>query len=167
MLLLGRFSERVRKLEESVVLPVGWDRLRETGRFSMKTSSAPIQSLKPGFLSLAHFGDHHITDETQQNFRDFVALIQAANQHFSGPNGAFLPGDNADNGTMEQFQLVHAALGKLFLPGSLHSRRSRHSRRRSRPVSSLAGAGFAEGCRAEWVQVDILELIGYRRHQGL
>src|ERR1700749_4812987 len=68
-------------------------------------------------LSWVHFGDRHITRESEQNYRDFQALIDVANRHLcGGVSFAVLPGDNADNGTEAQFQLVRAAVDRLAIP---------------------------------------------------
>jgi 3',5'-cyclic-AMP phosphodiesterase len=54
-------------------------------------------------LSWLHFGDLHITQADQQNYRDFLALIEDANNHLGdGVNFAVLPGDNADDGIEDQ-----------------------------------------------------------------
>jgi 3',5'-cyclic-AMP phosphodiesterase len=68
-------------------------------------------------VSWVHFGDLHLTRDGEQNHRDFLALIDAANRHLAGRvNFAVLPGDNADDGTEAQFQLVRAAIGRLGIP---------------------------------------------------
>ncbi len=52
------------------------------------------------------FGDLHIRDADGENYLDFLALIEEANQHLQGEvDFAFLPGDNADNGTEDQYRL--------------------------------------------------------------
>jgi 3',5'-cyclic-AMP phosphodiesterase len=68
-------------------------------------------------MSWVHFGDLHLTREGEQNHRDFLALIDAANRHLAGRvNFAVLPGDNADDGTEAQFHLVCAAIERLAIP---------------------------------------------------
>lgn len=78
-----------------------------------------------GVLSWVHFGDLHVTREGEENFRDFRALVADANTHLlgggnphagAGVNFAVLPGDNADDGTAEQFRLVRGVLDDLGLP---------------------------------------------------
>jgi 3',5'-cyclic-AMP phosphodiesterase len=70
-----------------------------------------------GILSWLHFGDLHITQADQQNYRDFLALIEDANDHLGdGVNFAVLPGDNADDGTEDQYRLVQAAVDRLTIP---------------------------------------------------
>lgn len=70
-----------------------------------------------GFLSWLHFGDLHITNRDQENYRDFERLARDANAHFAGRiDFAFLPGDNADNGTVEQYRLVKRVIDTLQMP---------------------------------------------------
>ncbi|WP_428374893.1 metallophosphoesterase family protein [Lichenicoccus sp.] len=68
-------------------------------------------------LSWLHIGDLHITRAAEPNYRDLqriVALVRGL------PTGsvdfAVLPGDNADDGTPEQFRLVRDALRPLPMP---------------------------------------------------
>jgi Icc protein len=68
-------------------------------------------------VSWVHFGDLHITREYKQNYQDFLELIDQANANLAGRvDFAVLPGDNADDGTPEQFRLVRAALDRLRIP---------------------------------------------------
>jgi Icc protein len=65
----------------------------------------------------AHFGDLHLTTAEEQNFHDFVNLTQIANDNLAGSvDFAFLPGDNADDGAIEQFRLLRGALDGLHIP---------------------------------------------------
>lgn len=86
----------------------------------MRPNPTDFQPLGPAnVLSWVHFGDLHLTTETARNYRDLGALIAAANTYLSGPGGvnfAFLPGDNADNGTEAQYESLVRALDKLGLP---------------------------------------------------
>jgi Icc protein len=68
-------------------------------------------------LSWVHFGDLHITDETQANYKDFLEIIDVVNAHLA-PHIDFcvLPGDNADDGTPDQFSLVRRGLDRLESP---------------------------------------------------
>jgi Icc protein len=68
-------------------------------------------------LTWLHIGDLHITEAGEQNYRDLkriVALMRGL------PHGsldfALLPGDNADDGTPEQFRLVRDAIADLPVP---------------------------------------------------
>lgn len=68
-------------------------------------------------LSWVHFGDLHITQAEEPNYRDFLALIDKANRQFADRvSFAVLPGDNADDGAEAQFRLVRDAIGNLSIP---------------------------------------------------
>lgn len=68
-------------------------------------------------FSAVHFGDLHITRKDEGNYRDFLAIIGEVNANFAGKvDIAVLPGDNAEDGTKEQFQLVRDACDKLKVP---------------------------------------------------
>jgi 3',5'-cyclic-AMP phosphodiesterase len=70
-----------------------------------------------GVLSWVHFGDLHMTEAHEQNYRDFFALIEDANNHLAGGvNFAMLPGDNTDDGVEDQYRLVRAAVERLVIP---------------------------------------------------
>ena len=70
----------------------------------------------PG-VSWIHFGDLHIEGREDSNYRDFLALIDEANCAMqSGIDFALLPGDNADDGTEDQYKLVQAAVSRCNFP---------------------------------------------------
>ncbi|OKO81393.1 hypothetical protein AC628_07140 [Bradyrhizobium sp. NAS96.2] len=67
-----------------------------------------------------HFGDLHITDRDEQNYQEFLTLIAQANTNLSGGiDFAVLPGDNAEDGTEEQFLLVKQAIERLTIPSEI------------------------------------------------
>ena len=69
------------------------------------------------FLSWVHFGDLHLQTAEDENYQDFLDLVEEANDHLAGEvDFAFLPGDNADDGTASQYQLARSALDRLLLP---------------------------------------------------
>ncbi len=71
----------------------------------------------PHSLTWVHFGDLHMTHEGQQNHRDFLALIDEVNTHLRGQvDFCYLPGDNADNGSVAQYLLIKRALTQLQVP---------------------------------------------------
>jgi hypothetical protein len=79
-------------------------------------------------VSWVHFGDLHITGENEQNYQDFLALIEHVNANLAGQiDFAVLPGDNADDGTEEQFRLVKHAVDRLRVP--LHILPGDHDRK--------------------------------------
>src|SRR5882724_55773 len=68
-------------------------------------------------VSWVHFGDLHITGENEPNYQGFLALIEHVNANLAGQiDFAVLPGDNADDGTEEQFRLVKHAVDRLRVP---------------------------------------------------
>ncbi|WP_428493564.1 metallophosphoesterase family protein [Rhodopila sp.] len=70
-------------------------------------------------LSWLHIGDLHITRADQENHRDLLRIVDLAQGLPAGSvDFALLPGDNADDGTPEQFALVRDAVAGL--PMALH-----------------------------------------------
>ncbi|MGY2051025.1 metallophosphoesterase family protein [Methylobacterium sp. JK268] len=67
------------------------------------------------FLAFAHIGDLHITEPDAENARDFLAIVDQINET-QGLAFAYLPGDNADNGTPAQYAIVRRGLDRLRLP---------------------------------------------------
>jgi 3',5'-cyclic-AMP phosphodiesterase len=68
-------------------------------------------------LTWVHFGDLHMTQGGEQNHRDFLALVDEVNTHLTGHvDFCLLPGDNADNGEITQYQLIRSALDRLRVP---------------------------------------------------
>ncbi len=68
-------------------------------------------------LSWLHIGDLHITNETEQNYLDLKRIVDLAKGLPTGSvDFAVLPGDNADDGTPEQFRLVRDAVAPLRMP---------------------------------------------------
>ena len=68
-------------------------------------------------LSWLHIGDLHITRAGEENHRDLLRIVdltQGLAPH--SLDFAVLPGDNADDGTPEQFALVRDAVSRLALP---------------------------------------------------
>lgn len=86
----------------------------------MRPNAVDYLAVSPAnILSWVHFGDLHLTTEACRNYRDLGGLIAAADTYLGGPGGvnfALLPGDNADNGTEAQYQLLVRALDGLHLP---------------------------------------------------
>jgi len=79
-------------------------------------------------VSWVHFGDLHITGENEPNYQNFLALIEQVNANLAGQiDFAVLPGDNADDGTEEQYRLVKHAVDALRVP--LHILPGDHDRK--------------------------------------
>jgi Icc protein len=79
------------------------------------SAHAPEHS-KP-ILSWVHFGDLHLTHPEEQNDLDFRALVTNANANLKEQiDFAVLPGDNAEDGTEQQFALVRRTIDKLEIP---------------------------------------------------
>jgi Icc protein len=67
-------------------------------------------------VSWLHVGDLHITDDSEQNHQDLRRIVALAED--LPPDSldfVVLPGDNADDGTAEQFALVRDAVARLHL----------------------------------------------------
>ncbi len=70
-----------------------------------------------GIVSWVHFGDLHMTNREQQNYRDLQAIIGEVNAHMSDSiSFVYLPGDNADHGSVEEYKLVREAMDRLVVP---------------------------------------------------
>lgn len=68
-------------------------------------------------LTWIHFGDLHMTEAGEENHRDFLSLIDEVNTHLAEQvDFCVLPGDNANNGTVAQYQLIRRALDALRCP---------------------------------------------------
>jgi 3',5'-cyclic-AMP phosphodiesterase len=79
--------------------------------------SATTAVLNPGVVSWVHFGDLLITTADQQNYIDFKIMINNLNRHFkNGVNFALLPGDNVNDHTAEQYQLLKQATDQMEVP---------------------------------------------------
>lgn len=68
-------------------------------------------------LTWAHVGDLHITAAHEPNYHDFQSIVASMNTHLVGQvDFCVLPGDNADDGSAEQYDLIHRALERLMIP---------------------------------------------------
>jgi hypothetical protein len=68
-------------------------------------------------LTWLHIGDLHITDAGEQNYRDLKRIVDLMRGLPPGRlDFVLLPGDNADDGTPEQFRLVRDAIAGVTLP---------------------------------------------------
>jgi len=70
-----------------------------------------------GTLTWAHVGDLHITAKHEPNYRDFQSIVESMNTNLAGQvDFCVLPGDNADDGSAEQYDLIHQALERCKIP---------------------------------------------------
>ena len=67
------------------------------------------------FLAFAHIGDLHLTTAEADNARDLQTLLQQLRGR-TELDFVYLPGDNADNGTAEQYRLLKRLLDGFPLP---------------------------------------------------
>ena len=68
-------------------------------------------------LAFAQFGDLHLTDERQRNYRDLLSIAaQVETQCGDALDFVLLPGDNADGGEASQYALAATALKMLSRP---------------------------------------------------
>lgn len=68
-------------------------------------------------LCWVHIGDLHITRENDQNFQDFKRIVAEINANLLGNvDFCVLPGDNADDGSSEQYALIRSVTQRLKLP---------------------------------------------------
>ena len=69
-------------------------------------------------LSWLHFGDLHVSqDDNFSSLHDLEKLIADANQNLADQvDFAFLPGDNANNGTADQYRRIRQAVSRLDIP---------------------------------------------------
>jgi 3',5'-cyclic-AMP phosphodiesterase len=68
-------------------------------------------------LRFLQIGDLHITDAGLQNHLDLRRIVDEVNVNTAGKiDFVYLPGDNADDGTPEQFRIVRNELSRLVPP---------------------------------------------------
>jgi len=68
-------------------------------------------------LRFVQIGDLHLTGHGLQNHQDFLRIVEEIDRNCAGLiDFVYLPGDNADDGTPDQFALVREGLSGLRLP---------------------------------------------------
>jgi hypothetical protein len=104
-------------------------------------------------LRFVQIGDLHLTEQGLQNHRDFLRIVHDLNRHVGAAiDFVYLPGDNADDGADDQFELVRSGLNELRLPWHAipgdhdFKTRSLHSFYRGLPVRKLPYAEEVRGC---------------------
>jgi Icc protein len=66
-------------------------------------------------LRFLQIGDLHLTGAGSQNHTDLLRIVDEVNDNTAGRvDFVYLPGDNADDGTPEQFRVVHDELSRLI-----------------------------------------------------
>ncbi len=79
--------------------------------------SATTTILNPGVVSWVHIGDLLITTDDQKNYADFRTIIGCVNHYLrNGVNFAILPGDNTNDNTESEYQLIKQATDQLQVP---------------------------------------------------
>ena len=78
---------------------------------------APNPPDAAGIVSWVHLGDLHMELAQGQNYEDLVQLVQKVNAKFANAiSFVMLPGDNANEGSKAQYQVVRSALDQLKAP---------------------------------------------------
>jgi Icc protein len=113
-----------------------------------------------GSLIWAHLGDLHITTESEPNYRDFQSIVDSISQHLAGQiDFCVLPGDNADDGAVEQYDLIYRVLKRLQIPVRVipgdHDRKPGHLKAfyQGLQVESLPNATTVAGYRCLFLEV--------------
>jgi hypothetical protein len=80
-------------------------------------TSATTTILNLGVVTWVHVGDLHITTADQPSYVDFKTIIHNVNQYLkNGVNFVLLPGDNANDHTESEYQLIKQAADQLQVP---------------------------------------------------
>ena len=91
---------------------------------SITTSSGGATN---GIVSWVHIGDLHIQTADMQNYKDLQTILGEINQDFAGGvNFAVLPGDNANEGSDAEYQLIGQAIKAAALKVPLYAVKGDH-----------------------------------------
>ena len=103
---------------KNVITPTpGASTAQSTSLNSQSNVNATTQILNPGVVSWVHIGDLHITTADQQSYADFKTILANTDQYLkNGINFVYLPGDNANDGTESEYQLIKQATDQLQVP---------------------------------------------------
>ena len=89
--------------------------------------SSALGAVSNGVVSWVHIGDLHIQTADMQNYKDFQSILQELNQEFAGGvNFAVLPGDNANEGSDSEYQLIGEAIKSANLKVPLYAIKGDH-----------------------------------------
>ncbi len=83
----------------------------------LPVKSIQAQSSASQVVSWVHIGDLHMVDTTLSNYTDLQTIVSDINSSMKdGINFAYLPGDNANDGTEAEYQLIHSVIQNLQVP---------------------------------------------------
>ncbi len=83
----------------------------------MQSTSSDPATGRAAVLAWLHIGDLHLTTADAENWHDLDRIVALANALPPGTiDFAVLPGDNADDGTAEQYALLRESIAGLRLP---------------------------------------------------
>jgi|GEM_PF-1079137 len=95
-------------------------------------SAAAGGSTARGIVSWIHIGDLHIQTADMQNYKDFQTILGLLNQVYAGGSDfALLPGDNANEGSDAEFQLIGQAIKAANLKMPLYAVQGDHDNKSS------------------------------------
>ena len=84
-----------------------------TSSSSAAAGSAASAAGTNGVVSWVHIGDLHIQTADMQNYKDLQTILGEVNQDFvPGVSFAVLPGDNANEGSDAEYQLIGHGSGQ-------------------------------------------------------
>lgn len=89
---------------------------QERSRRHERSKTSDPKPVSSESASWVHFGDLHIRNAQDENYVEFLGLIEEVNEHLAGDiDFAFLPGDNADDGLEAEYKLVREGLKRLTI----------------------------------------------------
>lgn len=85
-----------------------------------------------GVVTWVHIGDLHIQTADMQNYKDFGSILGEIDHVFAGGvDFALLPGDNANEGSDAEYQLIGQAIENAALPVPLYAIKGDHDEKSS------------------------------------
>lgn len=97
---------------------------------STTASSAGAATATAGVVSWVHIGDLHIQTADMQNYKDLQAILAEINQNLAGGvSFAVLPGDNANEGSDAEYQLIGQAIKAAALNLPLYAVKGDHDQK--------------------------------------
>ena len=101
--------------------------LVRSGAALPRSDSSAAGAVSSGIVSWVHIGDLHIQTSDMQNYKDFQTILQELTQEFAGGvNFAVLPGDNANEGSDSEYQLIGEAIKSSNLTAPLYAIKGDH-----------------------------------------